>query len=191
MYKLSSSTIEYFLQLWRHNHKLLELNSYNKNEVIFQKGEIVEHIYFVKSGNLRIYIDYPDKEANVSFYFPEDVIVPFNCIGRDSPAICTLRAMSQTELISIDKKQWLNLAEQNHFLFVEILKLSAQFSEHCIRHLADVDILNVKGRYETLFEKIGDYMYEIPDEYLASYIGTDRSNFNKVKNKYFERHNKK
>jgi CRP-like cAMP-binding protein len=188
MLNLSKNILIRFQQEWEADPELLEWKSYDRNDNIFKHGEYANHIYFVRSGMLQIVIGYQDKEATVGFYIPNDVVVPFNCIIEEGTAICTLKAMTKCELLALSKEKYAALASRDNEIATGMFKLAVRFSAQCIRHIADLEMLSVKERYAALHKELGEYMYEIPEEHLASYIGTDRVYLNKVKNNFYAKY---
>lgn len=85
---------------------------YNKGDLIFSDGDNAEHIYFIETGNVSIFIEKFTFQDEISALGPGDYFgeMAFFSGDKRSASAC---ALTDTTLLSVDKAAFLNLFESD------------------------------------------------------------------------------
>lgn len=108
--------------------RLLESVSYNAGDFIFQTGEQPSHIYIIKKGKVKLFLDAG------SFKIEKAEFVQGDCFGESAvigiqPHIADVIAEEYTELIILSRKALLSLFEEDKELFgLLILNIARELS---------------------------------------------------------------
>ena len=142
-----------------------------KKSIVLKKGQIENHISFVKKGSLRLHIPEMDKDATFGFVFENEFISAYDSFLTQTPSYYQIETLTDTVLWQITR---IHLEEvyrkttsgnsvgrkiaENHFL----LKSKREYS-----------LLNLtpEQRYLNLFAERPKLIKQIPLKYIASYIG--------------------
>ena len=115
--------------------RILEIASYKKDELIFEQGDSPTHIYIVKSGRVRLFIEEDYTPLQLFEFLPGECFGQVSLIGimpHTANAIC----MENTELIVLSKSALHSLYKEDIQLFSLIILNIAR--ETC-RTLAKTD----------------------------------------------------
>lgn len=143
----------------------------DKNTQIIQAGKIERHVYFIKSGIARAYIDAEGRE--VTFWIGEEgsVALSMQSYVNGCPGYETIVTIERSVLYKISSERLHQLYEEDihlsnwgrRFAESEILR-----AEQCL-----LPLLFTKGaeRYDHILRHRPSLLQRMPLEHLASYIG--------------------
>lgn len=86
-------------------------------ETLFKKGDAAFHVYVVKSGELRIFDESHDFETVTA-----GGIVGELALISDDGRTASARAISECEVIPIDRKRFLFLIQQTPFFAIKVMR---------------------------------------------------------------------
>ena len=119
---------------------LLKKVTYNKNEIIFKQGEPPSHIYIVRSGKVKLYIEVDQAKLELIEFDVGSCFGESSLIGIQAHTASAL-AVEETELIVLSGQTLLSLYESNKDIFGMIILNIAR--ETCRRlHQADDALLH-------------------------------------------------
>jgi len=103
-------------------------------EVLFQRGDIGEHLYIVVSGRFRVYLDDPvERESKVDDVLSGEVIGELALITGDRRA-ATVHAVRDSSILVVTKSSFERVAKQCPHLMIEVAR--AQIERlHRVQHL--------------------------------------------------------
>ncbi|MBV8165275.1 MAG: cyclic nucleotide-binding domain-containing protein [Alphaproteobacteria bacterium] len=104
-----------FLALFRHETAATTLIP---GQLLFAKGEPAQQMFIVKSGELQI------GEGNIVF----ETVRAGGILGEmamvdDSPRSASVRAVTECELIPVDKRRFLTMLQQTPFFAVRVMRV--------------------------------------------------------------------
>jgi CRP-like cAMP-binding protein len=107
-----------FLALFRHETAVTTLIP---GQLLFTKGQPGQQMFIVKSGELQI------GEGNVVF----ETVRAGGILGEmamvdDSPRSATVRAVTECELIPVDKRRFLTMLQQTPFFAIRVMRVLAR-----------------------------------------------------------------
>ncbi|MBJ7882830.1 Crp/Fnr family transcriptional regulator [Gelidibacter salicanalis] len=144
-----------------------------KKTIFLKLNEIENHISFIETGVVRLYIpkENPDKEITFGFSFKDQFVSAYDSFLTQSPSAYQVQALTETTLLSItyDDLQAVYKTTQIGNL---IGRLTAE-RLFLIKSKREQHLLNLTAeeRYMKLFKERPELLKVIPLKYISSYIG--------------------
>ncbi len=94
--------------------------SYSAGQTIFQEGELGEHLYFVKSGEVTITVhDTVVNRIGAGDIFGEMALIDHKVRSA------TATAVSDTEVVPVDERRFLFLVQQHPYFSINLMSVLA------------------------------------------------------------------
>lgn len=149
----------------------LHFKNCRKKEFLTQTNEIEDKIYFILEGVFRIFIELPEKDVTLDFGFPNDFISSYSSFLTNNPSIACIQSLSKSELVYITKKSLLEIYKETE----SGESIGRIVAEEFFRYKSKRELSFMKDspteRYLNLVKEQQHLIKEIPQKYLASYIG--------------------
>jgi len=149
-------------------------NRYIPKKTVFLKlGEVENHISFIISGVIRLYIpkNDPAKEITFGFCFKEQFISAYDSFLTQKPSLYALQTLSDTTILSITYDDL-----QKVYKTTQIGNLIGRLTTErlfLLKSKREQTLLNytAEQRYLDIFKDRPEVIKEIPLKYISSYIG--------------------
>lgn len=144
-----------------------------KKGIFLKVNDIEEHISFIESGVVRLFIpkENPDKEITFGFSFKDQFVSAYDSFLTQTPSAYQLQALTETTILSItydDLQAVYNTTQMGNL----IGRLTAE-RLFLIKSSREQNLLNLTAeeRYIKLFKERPELLKIIPLKYISSYIG--------------------
>ncbi|NRD23679.1 Crp/Fnr family transcriptional regulator [Winogradskyella litoriviva] len=144
-----------------------------KKTVFLERNQIEEHISFIESGVVRLFIpkENPDKEITFGFSFKNQFISAYDSFLTQTPSAYQLQALTKTTILSINYTDL-----QDVYKTTQIGNLIGRLTAErlfLIKSKREQNLLNLTAeeRYVKLFKERPEVLKVIPLKYVSSYIG--------------------
>jgi CRP/FNR family cyclic AMP-dependent transcriptional regulator len=177
---------------------LLRPRSFNKNEIIFLKGDPGVGLYLISSGRVKIYvIDRHGAELIFTFLSKGDMLGEM-AILDGKPRSATATAVDNTNTLYLDRGEFLKFLKASPQACIGIIDMLCQRLRRVSTKLEEISFLDVSGRLaRNLMEMAGssspdtlnrEYSFTctISQEELARVVGASRVMVNKVLNSFVD-----
>ena len=151
----------------------LERRTIPKKTVFLKLNEIENHISFIETGVVRLYIpkENPEKEITFGFSFKDQFISAYDSFLTQTPSAYQLQTLTNTTILSITYE---NL--QSVYSTTQIGNLIGRLTAErlfLIKSKREQYLLNLSAeeRYIKLFKERPELLKVIPLKYISSYIG--------------------
>lgn len=154
-----------------------------KKSIFLKLHEIENHISFIESGVVRIFIpkENPEKEITFGFSFKDQFISAYDSFLTRKPSAYQLQALTETTIVSItyDDLQAVYKTTQIGNL---IGRLTAE-RLFLIKSSREQNLLNLSAeeRYMKLFKERPELLKIIPLKYISSYIGVTAQALSRIR----------
>ncbi len=161
--------------------QFFKLRKLTKGEHLVHEGQISKNVYFIKKGLLRNYIIKNDKDETIWFCFPEDFITVFSSFQLQIPGRENTIALTDCELywISFEKLEELNA--QSHAWERLSRVFTIKFAIQQETRLFMLQTMNAEEKYDYLGEHFPHIIQQIPNKYVASYLGITRETLSRIR----------
>lgn len=172
---LSETEIDSFLELWQDGVEL------KRNDYLIKKGQVESHLFYVISGNLRIFYPKDNDEVCVGFAYDHNLICSYPSFILNQPSDYYLQALTKLKLAKINRSDFYQSLDK-------IPKL-----ERCWRMITEEALLgkierevemltfSPEERYERLLERSPHVFQLIPKKYIASYLRMTPETLSRIK----------
>lgn len=160
--------------------------SLSKGDYFLKAGRVCDKLSFHKSGLIRIYAPYKEREITQWISFKGNFLTDLSGIVCDEPCRFNIRALTHSELYTIHKDDYNNLSHmvpQWHRLEKILLTRCFGFIENRIFGLLS---MTAEERYRSLFALNPDMFNEVPLKYLASMMGITPESLSRIRKKMGE-----
>jgi len=152
-----------------------------RKEYLTTPGCIDTNLYFISSGSLKISIFNEEEEHIIRFGYAQNFILPLDSFLTDKPTDYYIQALKKTTLKVVDKTTYLTFmqsTERNKLLWDTLLN---QLILQLLQREKDLVLSSPKERYERVLERSPLLFQEIPNKYIASYLGMSPETLSRLK----------
>jgi CRP/FNR family transcriptional regulator, anaerobic regulatory protein len=159
----------------------------NKDEYLFQEGEVCQFAGFIVKGCFRIFLLKNDKEITFDFFLENRPIADYESYFRKRPTPFYFQALEPSELLILNPSCFEQLFEaprngqRLQRIFVETLFF--RLRDKLLSLYAD----EPEARYLTLLQTEPELVRRIPQYYLASYLGVEPESLSRLKRRMASR----
>jgi len=154
-----------------------------KKTVFLKLNDIENHISFVESGVVRLFIpkENPEKEITFGFSFKNQFISAYDSFLTQKPSAYQLQALSETTLLSISYTDLQEVYKRTQIGNL-IGRLTAE-RLFLIKSKREQNLLNLTAeeRYMRLFKERPELLKIIPLKYISSYIGVTAQALSRIR----------
>lgn len=154
-----------------------------KKSVFLKVNEIENHISFIESGVVRLFIpkENPEKEITFGFSFKDQFISAYDSFLTRTPSAYQLQALTDTAILSISYDD-LQLVYKTTKIGNLIGRLTAE-RLFLIKSKREQNLLNLSAeeRYINLFKERPELLKVIPLKYISSYIGVTSQALSRIR----------
>lgn len=170
-------------QDWNFFTSKLQRRVIPKKTIFLKLNEIENHISFVESGVIRLYIpkENPDKEITFGFSFKDQFISAYDSFLTQKPSDYELQTLTETTILSITHQEL-----QEVYKTTQIGNLIGRLTAErlfLIKSKREQNLLNLTAeeRYMKLFKERPELIKVIPLKYISSYIGVTAQALSRIR----------
>lgn len=161
---------------------LATISTIKKGDFFIKQDEICTALSLVNFGIFRsFYYSNNDEEITYCFTFPNSLLVAYSSFITQKKSEENLQALTDSEIISISKKELENLAESNNkwlnFLKIIAEKEYVELEKWIFNHQKS----NAQKRYVDLINNHPQFVQQIPLHYIASYLGITQRHLSRIR----------
>jgi CRP-like cAMP-binding protein len=135
-------------------------------------GGISDQVGFISAGVCRMYIVGRDPEDEATTYFvrPNQFLMDPESFYSNLPTYVGMQAITECEVLAIDRRSWQRLSEEVPKLFI-LSKILTEVA--LLNKIKDNDFLHfgtAKQKYLEFLKRYPDLVLSIPQHYIASYL---------------------
>jgi CRP-like cAMP-binding protein len=168
---------------WDFFNSKLQRRVFEKKTIFLKLNEIENHISFIESGVVRLFIpnEDPDKETTFGFSFENQFISAYDSFLTQKPSAYQLQSLTETTIVSITYADL-----QEVYKTTQIGNLIGRLTAErlfLIKSKREQNLLNLsaKERYLRLFKERPELLKVIPLKYISSYIGVTAQALSRIR----------
>lgn len=168
---------------WDFFNSKLHRRIIKKKAVFLKLDEIENHISFIESGVVRLYIpkENPEKEITFGFSFKDQFISAYDSFLTRKPSAYQLQTLTETTILSITYNDLQEVYKKTQIGNL-IGRLTAE-GLFLIKSKREQNLLNLTAqeRYIGLFKERPELLKIIPLKYISSYIGVTAQALSRIR----------
>lgn len=118
---------------------------YKKNHILIFEEDPIDRVYIVKSGTLKIYRTYEDKEIILDFVKKHEVIGEVELFSK-SPALSSVEVTEDAEIYHLSQIDFIALIYENKILLENIFRIHHQRFETLNKQIRNLTFYSVHTR---------------------------------------------
>ncbi len=154
-----------------------------KKTIFLRLNEIENHISFIESGVVRLFIpkEDPEKEITFGFSFKDQFVSAYDSFLTQKPSAYQLQALTEISVLTITYMD-LQAVYTNTQIGNLIGRLTAE-RLFLLKSKREQDLLNLTAeeRYIKLFKERPELLKVIPLKYISSYIGVTAQALSRIR----------
>ncbi|MEO8255586.1 MAG: Crp/Fnr family transcriptional regulator [Flavobacterium sp.] len=169
---------EYFEQIvkindidWEIFSSKLKKSEYPKNTTVLAVGKTEKHLSFIEKGSIRLFVPKTENDLTFGFCFENEFVSAYDSFLLQKPCKYEVETLTKTTLWRISYKD-LQSVYTNTDIGSTIGRLTAE-NLFLMKSEREQSLLNdtAEERYLSLFKNRPNLIKEIPQKFIASYIG--------------------
>lgn len=155
---------------------------YPRKAVLLEPGQIAHHLYFINDGVMRLYsVDTVGNEHHYAFGLKNEFMVDFQSFSTQCPSGNFLICQKATDCLQISCRDCVQLMKEVPPFERFIYKLVEQMASQHLQRASDLLSKTQEQRVADMLANGKSYLQEIPQQYLASYLGMKPESYSRIK----------
>jgi len=152
-----------------------------KNVILIQPDKVTGKILFIESGFLRGYRIIDGKNYTHHFFTSNWFATDFESFLSNRPGTLYIESLTKVSFFEFDKEILHSLYESHH----ELEKLGRIIAEKAylktLEKFSEIQTLDLNARYKNLLRKSPQLFQNVPQKYIASYLGVSEQSLSRIK----------
>jgi CRP/FNR family transcriptional regulator, anaerobic regulatory protein len=163
---------------------ILQIATVKKNNFWVQEGEVCDRIGLILKGYARTYyLDHQQRDMTYEFVWEFNILVSLRSFIRRKPAVCSIVAMENMEVLYANYQDLMALAEKHPRFEALVKDLVSDNIPDIRRHTRLLQMISAQDRYEHLIATHPDIVKRVPLKHVASYLGISTETLSRVRGK--------
>ncbi|MBR4995134.1 MAG: Crp/Fnr family transcriptional regulator [Alistipes sp.] len=149
--------------------------------VLLEAGAVSIHMYLIRSGCARLWYNNNGEDITLQFFMPGQVVASFDSILHNIPSEFTLETILPTEVDVFEKRDieaaFKQNAESSMQLAMQAFELASKYKNLFLSRIKDTP----QQRYESLLREHPDIVAQIPQHYIATYLGVTPVSLSRIR----------
>lgn len=154
-----------------------------KGEMLLQQGQIAKKLFFVRKGICRYFSNQDGEEITNWFGFENEFVTSFSSFFPKKPSYESIITLTDCELYQIDYVTFQSVLHTS----IELERVNTFFiTMYTVQLEERLYIIQTKTaaeKYQHLLEHQPHFIQQIPNKYLASYLGITRETLSRIRAK--------
>lgn len=168
-------------------HAVLQIKHFKKKEFLLREGEISKAFFFNLQGLIRLFY-LNDGEEKTAYFYPEKTFVSaYSSFVNQKPASLNLQAATEVVVVEISIAASEKLL---HYSGKFDVMARIAMEEELINHqaiIASLLCLKPADRYLHLLNANPTLFQQIPQRFIASYLGVKPESLSRIKKRIFDK----
>ena len=148
-----------------------EIKQLPAKTVLLEAGDVATNIFIVKSGCLRSWYNADGDDITLQFFLSGQPVASFESLVNSTPSEYSIETLLPTEVVvvnGLDFKNWIESHPEYHIkgILFAMERLSS-YQKLFLSRIKD----SPQERYESLLKEHPEIIAQIPQHYIASYLG--------------------
>lgn len=160
---------------------ILEVKIFKKKEFLLQEGKVCNKITFVNNGIMRLFYNVEGVENTIQFFFGDSWYTDYASFLTGKPTLENLQALEESEVVQF-KKEDLNKLYDSMPIFEKVGRI---FAENAYLSISQLNQMKTNEepelRYINLLKTRPELVQQIPQHYIASYLGIKPETLSRIR----------
>lgn len=172
---------------WKALEDCLEIMNYKKGELVIAEGKVCNHVYFINSGWLRLFMTVDGKQISTGFIGSREYVSAYNSFLTRQPSLENIEVLENAELLLLSYSNMQQLYKQYPVFETFGRKIAEQLFIWGSQRNNALLLLTPEQRYQQMIANNPALSQQIPQYMLASYIGVTPEHLSRLRKKMSRR----
>ncbi len=163
--------------------EIISIETFNKEDLILEHGDVCKHIYFVKKGFIRIFYFKEGKEITEWITGENNFFFSITSFFESSPSDLIIEALENSEIIQISKVGLDGLRKQN----IEVANLMIEWISGSLvlsqKRMDSIQFETARQRYDNLLKQQPELLNKVALQHIASFLGITQETLSRIRAK--------
>ena len=160
-----------------------EIKQLPAKTVLLEAGDVATNIFIVKSGCLRSWYNADGDDITLQFFMPGQPVASFESLVNSAPSEYSIETILPTEVAivnGLEFKSWAESHPEYHLqgIYFAMERLSS-YQKLFLSRIKDTP----QERYEFLLKEHPEIITQIPQHYIASYLGITPVSLSRIRSR--------
>ena len=164
---------------------ILEVKIFKKKEFLLQEGKLCNKITFVNNGCMRLFYNVEGVENTIQFFFGDSWYTDYASFLTGKPTIENMQALEESEVVQFKKDDLYKLYDSMP-IFEKVGRI---FAENAYLSISQLNQMKTNEepevRYINLLKTRPELIQQIPQHYIASYLGVKPETLSRIRKRIF------
>ena len=161
-------------------HKIVQLPA---KTTLLEAGNVATDIFLARTGCLRSWFNADGKDVTLQFFMPGQPVASFESLVNSAPSEYSIETILTTEVAivnGLEFKSWVESHPEYHLqgIYFAMERLSS-YQKLFLSRIKDTP----QQRYEALLKEQPDIVAQIPQHYIASYLGITPVSLSRIRSR--------
>jgi CRP-like cAMP-binding protein len=161
----------------------LESTKVPRRTLLLREGEISRHIFLLEEGIARMWFNKDGKDITFQFFFAGSGMSSIESLLENKPSSFNIETINPCIIKKIKREDFLAATASSttfdKFLIQAITKRLLDYQQLFLSRIKD----NPQKRYELLMKEHPEILLNIPQHYIASYLGITSVSLSRIRNR--------
>ncbi len=177
------STLKKDEKRWLIFQSLFEEKEIPSKTVLLREGEVSNTIFLIKKGCLREWFNKDGKDITFQFFFEGQPVASIDSFMNKKPSLFSIESIKSSTIVSIERKYFENLLDT----YSEFKNGFQDFIFERFRNYSQLFLSRIKDtpqeRYDELIKKHPEIIKQVPQHYIASFLGVTPISLSRIRNR--------
>ncbi len=155
-----------------------------KGQIMLYEGEICKNLWFLADGLLRSFHHIGDKETTSRIMFTNHIVISPGSFFKQAPATETIEALTESVVLTLPYHTLQHIYEKFPEFNYHTRLITEEYFYKQEQRLYMLRKHNAADKYAFFLENYGDYLKEIPQKYIASFLNIAPETLSRTRNKF-------
>ncbi len=153
-----------------------------KGGFLVKEGEIEQHVYYIESGAVRVFLLSEHEELTIRFGYEGSVINSLASFVRGTPSEFYIEAIRKTTLRAIGKQDFKAIVSSSPQSMLQYNVMLEILVTQQIEREIDLLTVSPSERLKRVLERSPNLFQQVPLKYIASYLRMTPETLSRIRN---------
>ena len=168
------------------NSSLLEniphtVKHYPAKSTLLSAGDCAKHLFFIKSGAVRMWFNKDGKDYTLQFFFEDMPVCSFESFLRGEPSKFSIETIEPSEVLVFSKEEIWKYGDAHPTQKQSVMEYMLDRMINYTHLFLSMQIHTPEQRYDELVKYRPDIIQRIPQHYIASFLGITAVSLSRIR----------
>jgi len=154
----------------------------SKGGFIIKEGEVEQHVYYIESGAVRVFLLSEFEELTIRFGYEGSIINSLASFVRGTPSEFYIEAIRKTTLRAISKQDFKAIVNSGPERMMQYNSMLEVLVTQQIEREIDLLTVSPSERLRRVLDRSPNLFQQIPLKYIASYLRMTPETLSRIRN---------